>query len=359
MIWTVAEFWEDAEARKHAGGKAREDLSTIFTECGFSVLEMNRSGEEKRNGSLVNKIAGHFRATKEWETLLSTISSGDTLILQFPIINHTLLLSSVIRSTKRRNVKVIAFIHDLESLRMSNDATVSMKMRWRLRKEELDVLKLFDVIVVHNNKMKKMMTDKYSIDEKKIVELGIFDYLIDDSFEPEIDNSLNSCIIAGNLSNIKSAYISKLPIKPDFELYGINYEGSQNDNIHYHGSFLADDLPFQLKGGFGLVWDGDSADTCNGVWGEYLRYNNPHKTSLYLACGIPVIIWEEAALADYVINNNVGIAVKSLYEIDEVIRSLANDEYKTMKENAIKLSSELRHGENTKMALRAVGAIKN
>ena len=34
------------------------------------------------------------------------------------------------------------------------------------------------------------------------------------------------------------------------------------------------------------MWDGPSPDTCAGVYGAYLRYNNPHKTSLYLAAGL-------------------------------------------------------------------------
>ena len=50
-----------------------------------------------------------------------------------------------------------------------------------------------------------------------------------------------------------------------------------------------------MEGSFGLVWDGISVETCAGVYGEYLKVNNPHKTSLYLASGIPVIIWKEAA----------------------------------------------------------------
>ena len=60
------------------------------------------------------------------------------------------------------------------------------------------------------------------------------------------------------------------------------------ENETYFGSFLPDELPAALEGGFGLVWDGDSAETCSGVFGEYLRYNNSHKASLYLASGFPL-----------------------------------------------------------------------
>lgn len=153
----------------------------------------------------------------------------------------------------------------------------------------------------------------------------------------------------------KSAYIYSLPDRPDFELYGVNYEGDDRENIHYHGSFLADEIPYHLKGGFGLVWDGDSAETCNGAWGEYLRYNNPHKTSLYLACGIPVIIWENAVLAGFVIDHNVGITVKSLTEIDDTISKLTDEEYRQMKESAVYLSKSIRRGHYIKSALIKAG----
>ena len=31
---------------------------------------------------------------------------------------------------------------------------------------------------------------------------------------------------------------------------------------------MPDELPFAMKGSFGLVWDGESANTCTGIFGE-------------------------------------------------------------------------------------------
>ena len=42
-----------------------------------------------------------------------------------------------------------------------------------------------------------------------------------------------------------------------------------------------------------------------------------HKLSLYLAVGLPVIIWEKAAEAEFVLKENVGVTVKSLYELPQ------------------------------------------
>ena len=77
-----------------------------------------------------------------------------------------------------------------------------------------------------------------------------------------------------------------------------------------------------------------STATCTGVYGEYLRINNPHKTSLYLASEIPVIIWKEAALAKFIVDNKCGIAVDSLEDIKQALQDLSEEEYNEMKNNA-------------------------
>lgn len=87
----------------------------------------------------------------------------------------------------------------------------------------------------------------------------------------------------GSLAN-KS---SKLQINA----YGNHFDQSKAEKaLCYKGSFHPDVLPGILEGDFGLVWDGISAQSCIGNTGEYLKYNDPHKTSLYIASGIPVIV---------------------------------------------------------------------
>lgn len=112
----------------------------------------------------------------------------------------------------------------------------------------------------------------------------------------------------------------------------------------YHGSFSPEDLPEHLEGAFGLVWDGTSAETCIGNTGEYLKYNNPHKTSLYLSSGIPVIVWSKAAIADFVIRNGVGIAVDSLYDVNDRISEISEADYASMCENVDCIGVKLRSG---------------
>lgn len=105
------------------------------------------------------------------------------------------------------------------------------------------------------------------------------------------------------------------------------------------------------EGDFGLVWDGESPLTCTGAFGEYLQYNNPHKTSLYIRCHLPVIVWEKAAIAPFIRENNIGMCVDSLEHLDDILLSVTREQYAVMKENCIHISERLAFGFYTQKAL--------
>ena len=75
------------------------------------------------------------------------------------------------------------------------------------------------------------------------------------------------------------------------------------------------------------MWDGDSIDACSGNWGEYLRINNPHKTSFYICAGLPVIIWNQSAMSKFIVENKLGICVSSLSELSEALNHVSKEEY--------------------------------
>ena len=82
-----------------------------------------------------------------------------------------------------------------------------------------------------------------------------------------------------------------------------------------------------------------------------MRINNPHKSSLYLASGFPVIVWKEAAIARFVLDEGVGIAVSSLDELNSVLSGLTDDEYSDLLRNVERVSARLRRGYYTEKAL--------
>ena len=207
-----------------------------------------------------------------------------------------------------------------------------------------------DVYIVHNKNMKNILC-KNGFDINKMVDLKIFDYLI--SEDPKIQED-NGIIIAGNFDKSKASYVYQLNkiYNVKFNLFGANFNDRvKYDNISYYGEFLPDELIKSLKGRYGLVWDGDSLETCSGGKGEYLRINNPHKLSLYIAVGLPVIIWEEAAEADFVLRAGVGLTINSLYDLPDKLESVSDIEYKTMKQNALIVGTHLRNGDYMKNAI--------
>ena len=190
------------------------------------------------------------------------------------------------------------------------------------------------------------------IDDKKMVSLEIFDYLAAEADTAERKNAVDMpLIVAGNLSKAKSGYLYELPDNTEFNLFGMGYSGEPKPNINIKGSFKPEELPSKLDGSFGLVWDGPSAESCIGATGEYLKINNPHKTSLYLASGIPVAIWKEAALAKLIEENGCGITLENIGEAKEKAEKISPEEYGKMVGNTRRIGAKLRAGYYLKTAI--------
>lgn len=356
MQYIIQEKYQAGKHKFTAGTKARDDLDKILLNSGLQPIVVEMQYEKRDNANFFKKLIMHNEIANYWGKALSSIGMGDTVILQFPFIHHSLFLASVIKKAKMRGVKIVAFIHDLDYLRLARINDFTFMHKWRIKNEELKVLTLFDKIIVHNSRMKQFIIEKLNIPENNLVDLEIFDYLIphkDMKILKDTSGEANeySCIIAGNLDRGKAGYAYNLPIEPIFHLYGINFEDVQKENIKYFGAFPPDDLPLVMDGSFGLVWDGDRTDTCSGVWGEYLKYNNPHKTSLYLACGIPVIIWDKAALADFVTKNKVGITVDSLENLKNELKNLNKVDYIDFQKNASVVAEKMHRGYYARRAL--------
>lgn len=95
---------------------------------------------------------------------------------------------------------------------------------------------------------------------------------------------------------------------------------------------------------WGLVWDGDSIDTCSGLYGNYVRMVYPYKASLYLASNRPLIVWRESGIAGYVLENHLGVVVDSLHDIYDAIHHLTEEDKQLMLQNVEKFCNIIRTG---------------
>ena len=150
----------------------------------------------------------------------------------------------------------------------------------------------------------------------------------------------------------KSNFLQKIDMEDaKLNVFGPNAPKSFGKGVEYKGQFSPEELPKHLKSNFGFIWEGDRLETCTGQFGDYMKYNCPHKASLYLSTGIPVIVWKEAAVAQYLVDHQLGIAIDSLKKLPEILNQISSDEYKVMKQNAIEAAHALRNGEHIKTAL--------
>ena len=338
----------DRYKQNNAANKAPDDIAKICSDLGMT--QFNMPCFPKNRGWLYKKIWMLSVCPYYWSKLEKEVSNGDTIIYQHPMYGNRVVNYFISRIQRKKHGRFIAVIHDLESLRNGVSGITSPSQKTSELSDNI-LLKKCDVVICHNKSMKEYLVQQ-GFEQEKLIELKIFDYVSDAIRTQPPKCRQPSIAIAGNLAIGKCPYIYKIfgddglqNTNLTVHLYGSNYDvGKAQNNMAYHGSFTPEELPKHLEGDFGLVWDGTSAETCAGNTGEYLRYNNPHKTSLYLASGMPVIVWRQAAIADFVLENGVGIAVDSLYGLDERIAGISEEDYRNMCENVSRIGTRLRAG---------------
>ena len=218
------------------------------------------------------------------------------------------------------------------------------------------MLPRFDRIIAHNAHMCRYLSTQ-GVPEENLVSLGLFDYLAEG--DVPVRTLSPSVCIAGNLARRKSRYLHSLPrTRMQWHLYGEGWKGKKNrTDITAHGMLPPDELPNRLEGSFGLVWDGASTEVCSGYYGAYQMINNPHKLSLYLAAGMPVVVWKWSAQADFVREAGVGLVIDRLPDLPGVIAALSPAEYDRMAANARRIGTELRTGARLQSALKQIERI--
>ena len=318
---------KDYEQTGNAGPKARRDINFFLSKDFVPSYFINGN----------NKMERFLHFVK---LLVMVQCNSNVVVVQYPyILNKHYEKMIDLFLLKQKSILVI---HDIETLRTGAKSDDIYN--------EIRRINQYRYVIAHNSHMEKWLKDNGC--HSQIVNLDIFDYRCNDDIS-SLNDSINNaatgnCVVAyaGNLSRDKSGFIYKWNQKNVIlRTYGNNYcSANTPDTVEYEGAYNPDDLPEILNAKFGLVWDGDMLESCHGPYGDYLMYNNPHKTSLYLAAALPVIVWRKSAIADFVLKNNVGLVVDSLEELDDRINIVTDSDYSTMKINAEQLAVKIRNG---------------
>lgn len=335
---------EITENLNHAGTKATADFARIADGYEYERVNIRMSTTKPGKIAKLQRQIGYYF---DWKSCYKTIEPNSVVILQHPFHYPQLTRESILSKLKENNkVKFISIIHDVEELRQ-------FRFNDYYKAEFEFMLQIADVIVVHNEKMKEFFLSK-GVSESRLVSLEIFDYLQEESDKKEVTFA-KAITVAGNLDTTKCGYVGTLDQIQgvDIHLYGPNFDSKLKDNanIIYHGVLSPDKVPEVLTAGFGLVWDGDGIRGGMGQAGQYVRYNNPHKLSLYLSSGMPVVIWKEAAEAEFVEKNGLGILIDSLNELSDIIPNMKEEEFIEIRNNVKVISDKLLHGDFGKKAI--------
>lgn len=334
---------EKLEVDNHAGSKARTDINNILNKLKYNLIE---NIENKRFNLKIKKIFFLLKLSNLNKLYKIITLRKKFLIIQYPFYFNFIINWVLYFILKRNFNKYILFIHDIDTIRDVSNKNI---------KKEINIFNNMYAIIVHNEKMKDFLIDNGV--KTKIIVLELFDYLLNKEY-PNRDYKLDKSVaFAGNLA--KSEFLQKKEIKDlniKFNLYGPNFNSKniKGKNIKYNGSYGPEVIPYEIEGSFGLIWDGISLNECAGSFGNYLKVNNPHKLSLYIAAGLPVITWKKAAIADFIKKYDIGFTVDSLYDIEKIISDMDNKQYETYVQNVKKIQEKVCTGYFTRRALDEV-----
>lgn len=329
----ISQYIADAN---NAGPKAKIDIERILKNTYNAEIYTNKVKEFEEN-TIKYKV-------KKILFFKKSLKNKGITVIQIPFTNK----KKILKLAKNK----IGIVHDIDGLRFNNAD---------LLKEEVQALNSYQVLIVHNNAMKKILIENgVSI---PLITLEIFDYLLKEGKPTENQNESSIIepivIYPGNLEPRKAKFLYSLEeTKMKFKIaaYGPYYEENNNSKIMYKGSFSPDELPYKLEGQVGLVWSGEIDDSDEKIGEKYYnKYNTPHKLSSFLAAGIPIIVWEKSAIAELIDKYNIGYKINNLYEINEIDFS----DYEEKKNNAGKLSQKVIEGYFTKTAFEQAIEILN
>lgn len=342
-----------ADKAFNAASKPVADAASIF--AGYGSKDLGSLEHIKRI------LGGHFVTKFALRTFFSTISAEDTVIIQYPIYLPFRVNLKILEYLTEQHSKIILFVHDVDSLRKAEGEKFkgvgNANSLEQSLKNEVRLLNYASTVILPTEAMEQELTKSgLNVDVKR---LNMYDYLLPSSAPYVQDtDAFNNIIFAGNLN--KSSFIQELHNSNSvkYQIFGLKPATyTLPKDVNYEGAFPPDQLSAHFKTGFGLVWDGESSQEITGVYGKYLRYNCPYKTSNFLAAGIPVVVWDESGIADFVVQKQVGIVVKSLPQMEAIVSKMTRKEFNVLLKNARTFGKQLRDGEMTKSVMNQLGIV--
>ncbi|MEO8583046.1 MAG: hypothetical protein ABI415_04565 [Flavitalea sp.] len=319
---------------KNAGSKAKADVAQILKKMGYESV-------------YYPKFNSFAELTTFWKTLSKKIEKDSRIIMDYPYMPRKKLWILFAFAFLKR-VKIHAVIHDITDLRF----------REAVQNSDMHLLKHFDGLISHNPTMTKWIREKGY--KKPVVDLMVFDYCLDGdkAFNENHLSGRIKVLYAGNLSFAKASFLYDERLNQlnniEFCVFGMSHDPERlaATKISYKGVFNPDSPELPEKYHFGLIWEGGSIETCTGEMGQYTKFNNPHKFSLYLALGLPIIAWKESAVGKYLEEHKLGVTIGSLLELEGIEKRITQEDYQRYISNIKTIGHKVRTGEFLQTAVQ-------
>ena len=311
----------------HTVGILREDLEVLLAEGGYLKIQL------KNSISIVNKCKQYAKAF----TLAIQLPKNSVVFFHFPLRSR--VIRFFLSLIKKRGICIIGFIHDLEGFRDKDK---------KILEEELFWLQYFKVIIAQNKVMKNWVDAR--LPQLAVISIDFYDYLAKE-FQCKPRFISNEIAFAGNLSKAPFIYKLDLLTQLKFHIYGQTLNIAKPTNTIYHGLVEPRSLHNIIQGSYGLVWDGPDVESCTEI-GEYLKINMPYKMALYTMAELPLIVWNQSAMAEWVLENQIGIAVHSLMDLPTILNKVKEEHYEKMIKNLQGIKLQITKGTYFKIALK-------
>lgn len=315
--WITEVEDNDFVSRRASGIIANKMAAESISEVGFRKLHYPRIYSAKLHEM------GKEARWEYLEALLSCVLPGDTVIVQYPLwTNNTEFELEFVNYLKiERKAKIVAMVWDIISWVQDNrdrdykgDASL-----WMLNK--------YDLVIAANPKMAKRLREEGGV-TRPMMPMHLTDILYSGPLKQKQFKKEFYYVATG----IDPAMIQEYPTQMPINFIGPNGNVKDApDYVRLLGAMDTNDIPYQLDGGFGLLYYPQEG----GYKGmhRYGEYNNPMKLSLYLAAGLPVILLSNSAHAKWIKEQGVGLIIDSLSDIERVVNEVTEADYEQMLEN--------------------------
>ena len=300
-------------SNRNAGPKAPRDIDTILKETGKVETVLLESKRHLDYPLFLRLI----------EQLKRVRAEGRKAILQYPLQPFFFFEGQELFKEAYSYLdpeRTVLWVHDINKIRFPERPECRAELAW---------LQPFRHFIVHNKAMEAYLREHLSLDS--CIRNEMFDYIVPPANEPK-----------------------GRPAAP-----GSEPEPRTEPGLRLHpGSGAEPQLAFagnlihekSLCGDLGLIWDGALDSLEVNAYKNYTRYNAPHKFSCYMAAGLPVVAWREAAIAEAIRKYRVGYLIDSLYEIN----GLDLSRYEEFRENARALGQKVQSGYFTKQVFAQI-----